>query len=126
MDVLKRLMLRIGKAEPVNMDGVFESDEIYVTAVLKGRSKSPHQALWQGPQEARAVSVELGQAFDLHPSGEAVEEDMFPSATWRPKSEEDHRRRVSEGSTVYTDFFKAYLGLSKAGYRHEAVNHSGW
>jgi hypothetical protein len=40
MDVLKRLMLRIEKAKPVNMDGVFESDEIYVTAVLKGRSNS--------------------------------------------------------------------------------------
>lgn len=85
MDVLKRLMLRIGKAEPVNMDGVFESDEIYVTAVLKGRSKSPHQALWQGPQEARAVSVELGQAFDLHPSGEAVEEDYVPISDIKAK-----------------------------------------
>jgi len=31
-------------------------------------------------------------------------------------------RRVSEGSTVYTDSFKAYLG--EAGCRHEAVNHS--
>ena len=34
------------------------------------------------------------------------------------------RRRVSEGSTIYTGCFKAYLGLGEAGYRHEAVNHS--
>jgi len=34
------------------------------------------------------------------------------------------RRSVSEGSTIYTDCFKAYLGLGEAGYGHEAVNHS--
>ena len=34
------------------------------------------------------------------------------------------RRCVSEGSTIYTDCFKAYLGLGEAGYGHEAVNHS--
>ena len=33
-------------------------------------------------------------------------------------------RRVSEGSTIYTDSFKAYLSLGEAGYRHETVNHS--
>jgi len=31
-------------------------------------------------------------------------------------------RRVSEGSTIYTDSSKAYLG--ETGCRHEAVNHS--
>jgi transposase-like protein len=27
-------------------------------------------------------------------------------------------------STIHTDFFKSYLSLGEAGYRHEAVNHS--
>jgi transposase-like protein len=33
-------------------------------------------------------------------------------------------RRVSKDSTVYTDYFASYSGLSAAGYRHETVNHS--
>jgi transposase-like protein len=33
-------------------------------------------------------------------------------------------RRISEDSTIYTDWFRAYLGLGEAGYDHEAVNHS--
>ncbi|RLI13131.1 MAG: hypothetical protein DRO43_06340 [Candidatus Hecatellales archaeon] len=33
-------------------------------------------------------------------------------------------KRVSEGSTAYTDYFKAYVGLRGAGYRHETVSHS--
>lgn len=33
-------------------------------------------------------------------------------------------RRVSKDSTVYTDGFTSYSGLSAAGYRHETVNHS--
>ena len=34
------------------------------------------------------------------------------------------KRHVSEGSTIYTDCFRTYLGLGGAGYNHEAVNHS--
>ena len=34
------------------------------------------------------------------------------------------RRRVLEGSTIYTDLFKSYFGLCEAGYIHGAVNHS--
>jgi len=33
-------------------------------------------------------------------------------------------RRVQKGSTIYTDSFKSYLGLSETGYRHEYVKHS--
>jgi len=33
-------------------------------------------------------------------------------------------RHVLEGSTIYTDFFKSYLSLGGAGYRHEYINHS--
>jgi len=35
-------------------------------------------------------------------------------------------RRVSKGLTIYTDRFKAYVGLSGAGCRHEAVNRFSW
>ncbi len=31
---------------------------------------------------------------------------------------------VKEGSTVYTDQNRGYMGLGKKNYRHEAVNHS--
>jgi len=32
-------------------------------------------------------------------------------------------RRVSKGSTIYTDSFPSYFCLGEAGYKHEAVNH---
>ncbi len=35
------------------------------------------------------------------------------------------RRHVQEGSTIYTDSFTSYLGLSIHSYEHEYVDHSG-
>jgi len=55
------------RVKHVKMGGVIESDEVYVTAGLKGGNSSQR----------------IG-------------------------------RRVSEGSTVYTEFFKSYLGLCEA------------
>ena len=37
---LKRLMLRLRKTQKVVMNGVVESDEVYVTAGLKGRNSN--------------------------------------------------------------------------------------
>jgi len=33
-------------------------------------------------------------------------------------------RRILKDSTIYTDSFKSYLGLSRLSYMHEYVNHS--
>ncbi|MBS7638062.1 transposase [Candidatus Bathyarchaeota archaeon] len=69
--------------------------------------------------------MEPGQTSDLHPGGEGRPRGVCSLQRRRGQnSGEDHREAGLQGSTIYTDCFKAYLGLSEAGYRHEAVNHS--
>jgi len=110
---------------------VVEVDEVYVTAGLKGRNNSRRikrlgrrlrrrglrrrgRGTWDQNKPAMFILLERGGGEDYAPSGDLEAET----------AKKVIGRRVSEGSTVYTDFFKAYLGLGDAGYRHEAVNHS--
>ncbi len=128
---VKRLMLRLRALQPVGMDGSVESDEIYVTAGLKGRNNSHRikrlgrkprrrglkrrgRGAWGRDKPAVFILVERGGGEDYVPSSDVEAETALKVIG----------RRVSEGSTVYTDFFKAYLGLGEAGYNHEWVNHS--
>lgn len=129
---LKRLMLHVGKeAQPVKMDGAVESDEIYVTAGLKGRNnrdrirrlgRKPRRrglrrrgrGTWREDKPPIFILVERGGPEDYVPSRDVEAETALKIIG----------RRVSRGSTIYTDCFKAYLSLGEAGYRHEAVNHS--
>jgi transposase len=128
---LKRLMLSLRGPQPVRMDGAVESDEVYVTAGLKGRNNSHRikrlgrrprrrglrrrgRGTWSEDKPAVFVLVERGGPEDYVPSSDVEAETALKVIG----------RRVSEGSSVYTDCFRAYLGLSEAGYRHEAVNHS--
>ena len=69
--------------------------------------------------------MEPRQASRLHPVERGGREDYVPSSDVEAKTAlKVIGRRVSKGSSVYTDCFKAYRGLSMAGYGHEAVNHS--
>lgn len=129
---LKRLMLHVREGvKPVEMDGAVESDEIYVTAGLKGRNNSDRirrlgrkprrrglrrrgRGTWNQDKPPVFILVERSGPDDYVPSSDVEAETALKVIG----------RRVSEGSSVYTDCFKAYLGLSGAGYRHEAVNHS--
>jgi len=129
---LKRLMLSLrGEKQPVKMGGAVECDEVYVTAGLKGRNnslrikrlgrKSRRRGLrrrgrgaWNQDKPPIFILVRRGGLEDYVPSSDVEAETALKIIG----------RRVSEGSTVYTDSFKAYLGLGEAGYRHEAVNHS--
>jgi transposase-like protein len=69
---------------------------------------------WSEDKPAVFILVERGGGEDYIPSGDVEAETALRII----------RRRVLEGSTVYTDSFKAYLGLCEVGYGHEAVNHS--
>ena len=128
---LKVLMRRLGAVGAGEMDGAVEVDEVYVTAGLKGRNNSPrirrlgrkprHRGLkrrgrgtWSQDKPPIFVLVERGGCEDYVPSSDVEAETALKVIG----------RRVSEGSSVYTDCFRAYQGLSEAGYRHEAVNHS--
>ena len=129
---VKGLMLTLRReAQPVRMGGAVESDEVYVTAGLKGRNNSHRiqrlgrrprrrglrrrgRGTWDQDKPAVFVLVERGGPEDYVPSKDVEAETALKIIG----------RRVSGGSTIYTDCFRAYLGLGEAGYRHEAVNHS--
>jgi transposase len=128
---LKKLMLNLRKTQPTKMSGVVEADEVYVTAGLKGRNNSQRikrlgrkprrrglkrrgRGTWSEDKPAVFILVERGGGEDYIPSGDVEAETALRII----------RRRVLEGSTIYTDSFKAYLGLCGVGYGHEAVNHS--
>ncbi len=65
--------------------------------------------------------MELRQASDLHPGGGAAERTMFPPAAWRLKTA---LKSIVRRAQRLHRLLKPYLGLSEAGYRHKAVNHS--
>jgi transposase-like protein len=126
---LKKLMLSLRKTQHMRMGGAVESDEVYVTAGLKGRNNSERirrigrkprrrglkrRGSWGEDKPAVFILVGRGGVEDYIPSGDVESETVLKIIG----------RHVLEGSTIYTDFFKSYLGLGEAGYRHEAVNHS--
>jgi transposase-like protein len=129
---LRRLTLRIGgELQPVRMSGAVECDELYVTAGLKGRNNSQRikrsgreprcrglkrrgRGTWDEDKPPIFILVERGGGEDYVPSSD-VSGDTADKIIGR---------RASKGSTVYTDCFASYSGLSEAGYRHETVNHS--
>jgi transposase-like protein len=128
---LKKLMLILRRDKHMGMRGAVESDEVYVTAGLKGRNNSERirriggkprrrglkrrgRGAWGEDKPAVFILVGRGGGEDYIPSGDVESETVLKIVG----------RHVLEGSTIYTDFFKSYLGLGEAGYRHEAVNHS--
>ena len=105
------------------MGGVVECDEVYVTAGLKGRNNGGRiEGLGRRPR--RRGLKRRGLKEHLHPGWEGSEDYVPSNGVEAETALKIIGRRVSEGSTVYTDCFKAYASLSGAGYRHEAVNHS--
>jgi len=128
---LKKLMLSLRKTQHMRMGGAVESDEVYVTAGLKGRNNSERirrigrkprrrglrrrgRGAWGEDKPAVFILVGRCGMEDYIPSGDVESETVLKIIG----------RHVLEGSTIYTDFFKSYLSLGGAGYRHEYVNHS--
>ncbi|MGC8947937.1 MAG: transposase [Thermoprotei archaeon] len=129
---VKKLMINLRKeTQPVKMSGAVKSDEVYVTAGLKGRNNSERikrlgrkprrrglkkrgRGTWNQDKPVIFILVERGGQEDYIPSSDVEAETALKIIG----------SRVSKGSTIYTDYFRAYLGLREAGYNHEAVNHS--
>jgi hypothetical protein len=123
---LKKLMLSLRKTQHMRMGGAVESDEVYVTAGLKSRNNSELGGLGGSLDVEVLRGVDRGGRISQQSSyslGGVVWKTIFHQEmlSLKPKI---IGRHVLEGSTIYTDFFKSYLSLSEAGYRHEAVNHS--
>nr|MDO8082752.1 transposase [Candidatus Freyarchaeota archaeon] len=79
-----------------------------------GAYKRRGQGMWSEDKPPIFILVERGGGEDYVPSS-----DMSGDT-----ADKIIGRRVSKDSTVYTDGFTSYSGLSAAGYRHETVNHS--
>jgi len=94
------LKLKDGRVE---FRGAVEVDELYVNAGLKGRNNS-----------IRIKHLGRGGGEDYVPSSKVEAEAAIKIVS----------RRIRKDSTIYTDNFKSYIGLSGLGYMHEYVNHS--
>ena len=114
---LRRLMLNL-KAGRVEMEGAVEVDELYVNAGLKGRNNSI-RIKHLGREPRRRAFRRRGRgswsydkpAFSLVEVGVRI---MFRQVALRLK-QPSIDRRIRENSTIYTDSFKSYLGLSGLG-----------
>jgi len=129
---LKKLMLKLrDRACRVEFKKAVEVDELYVNAGLKGRCNSVRikrlgrkprrrefrkrgRGLWIYDKPAIFILVGRGGGEDYVSSSKVESEATLKIIG----------RRIQKGSTIYTDSFKSYMGLSELGYRHEYVNHS--
>jgi len=75
-----------------------------------------------GVEEFHGVMISQQYSFSLVEEGG---EDYVPSSNVEAEAAiKIIDRRIQEDSTIYTDNFKSYLGLSRLGYMHEYINHS--
>jgi len=127
---LRKLMLRL-KDGKVEFRGVVEVDELYVNAGLNGRNNSVRikhlcreprrrafrrrgRGSWIHDKPAVFILVGRGGGGDYAPSSNVEAEAAIKIVG----------RRTLKNSTIYTDSFKSYLGLSRLSFIHEYVNHS--
>lgn len=116
-------MRRLKAKLPRRMDGAAEVGETYVTVGLKGGSNSRRierlgrklrrrglkrrgRGSWSSDKPPIFILVDRGGLEDHMPSSDVEAETALKLV----------ERRVSKGSTVYTDGFKAYSNLGEAGY----------
>jgi transposase-like protein len=113
------------------MSGAVESDEVYVTAGLKGRNNSQSikrlgrkpRRRWLRRRGRGRWSQDKPAIFTLVERG-GLEEYVPSSNVEAETARKVVGRRVSKASRLYTNGFDIYLGLDDAGYIHESVNHS--
>ncbi|MGC9164471.1 MAG: transposase [Thermoprotei archaeon] len=128
---VKKLMINLRKeTQPVKMSGAVKSDEVYVTAGLKGRNNSERikrlgrkprrrglkkrgRGTWNQDKPVIFILVERGGQEDYIPSSDVEAEIALKII----------ERRVSKGSTILYRLLQG-IDLGEAGYDHEAVNHS--
>jgi len=127
---LRKLMLKL-KDERIEFRGVVEVDELYVNAGLKSRNNSiciKHLCR----ESRRRAFRRRGRSSWIHDEpavfildGRRGGEDYAPSINVEAEAAiKIVGRRILKNSTIYTDNFKSYLGLSRLSYIHEYVNHS--
>ena len=107
--LIRKYLMEQGDAP---LDGPVEADETYVGGKRRGTRRGR-----PGP-ESHKVAV-----FGIVERKGQVRAMTVPNvkkATLMPHL----TRRVIPASTVYTDELKSYNGLTRAGFKHEHINHS--
>ncbi len=93
------------------LTGTLEADETYVGGVRRGQPGRPG---------VNSNKTPVFGMVERHGKVFAVTVPNVKKATLMPHVIE----RTMPASTIYTDELRSYDGLTKAGYRHERVNHS--
>jgi len=127
---LRKLMFRL-KDGRVEFRGAVEVDELYVNAGLKSRNNSIRIKHLCRESRRRAFR-RRGRSSWIHDKpavfilvGRRGGGDYAPSINVEAEAAiEIVGRHILKNSTIYTDSFKSYLGLSRLSYIHEYVNHS--
>ena len=104
---IRKYMARVDGEWPLG--GTVEADETYVGGKAKGKG--------------RGYTGNKTVVFGMLERGGDVMAKVMPDVQ-KKTLEPELKANVEKGSTVHTDELKSYSGLGKAGYEHEAVNHS--
>ena len=108
----------------MKLSGEVEVDEAYVPLGYKGRKQARPRRRGGGRRRGRAAShkrpfftlVERGSRRALFLAEESASSKVVASVLLR---------HVERGSVVYTDEFRGYRRVSRLGYEHLSVRHSG-
>ena len=116
--VLHRIRLAMESRTFVKLSGTVEVDETYVGGLAKNMHKGERakSVTTRGGHDKVAIQGVLERGGDVR--AEIVDE----ATALRLQS--NVRRWVAEGSAVYTDEWKGYIGLEKWGFAHKSINHS--
>ncbi len=98
------------------LSNIVEVDEVYIGG--KETNKHQHKKLNGGRGAVGKAAV-----FGLK-QRDGKTKAMAIDNTTKQTIQSNIQANVAQGSTVYSDDFRAYLGLSQRGFKHSAVNHS--
>jgi transposase len=107
------------------LSGTVEMDEAYIGGMAKWKDKSKRGRIKQGrPHGPDSKKVPVFGMVQRAASGEhgRVVAQVVPDV-WEQDLMPHVRKRVLPASTVYTDNWKAYHSMGKAGYEHTRVSH---
>lgn len=100
------------------LSGTVEVDETYVGGLAKNMHKGPRakHVTSRGGHDKAAIQ-------GVRERGGEVRAEIVDEAT-ALRLQSNVRRWVAEGSAVYTDEWKGYIGLERWGFAHKSINHT--
>jgi transposase-like protein len=117
--MLHRIRLAMQTGSFDRLSGEVEADETYIGGAARNMHASKRKA--RGYMGGRSTSGKTAVAGIIERGGQA-RATVVPDVTGKTLKGIVHEN-VAQGSTVYTDNWKAYFGLSDT-YAHEVIDHA--